>query len=231
MLQNILQYQSLDAKLLAIKRQVEKDPAKQTLNKAMILVKDSQNKLLELEAKAKTAISEYESSKAEYEKAINNLNALTKQDVESLTEQQINENIEKANQLVQFLGSLERSLSAQADNVAAIIKNFDTCRNNIVVAKQKYKESKTKCENLEASLKPQYEEIKKQMLAMEKSIDANLLAKYKHLRQDKIFPVFVPLNQNSCGGCSMELSAAVMNKLKAQGYLECEQCRRYVYIQ
>ena len=96
--------------------------------------------------------------------------------------------------------------------------------------KQKYKESKLACEKLEESIKPKVEEIKKQKLEMEKSIDPVLLGKYKHLRQDKIFPVFVPLNNNSCGGCSMELPAALMNKLKAEGYLECEQCRRYIYI-
>jgi len=28
----------------------------------------------------------------------------------------------------------------------------------------------------------------------------------------------------------MEISAALMNKLKADGYLECEQCRRYIYL-
>ncbi|MBQ9792896.1 MAG: hypothetical protein IJW32_04065 [Clostridia bacterium] len=230
MLKNIIEYQKLDAKLLALKRDLEKDASKQTLNKVVVLVKDSQNKLLELEAKAKSAISEYEKNKAEYEKAYNQLNVLIKKDVDSMTEAQLNESIEKANQLVSFLGSLERSLSSQAENVSTIVKNFETCRNNIVLYKQKYKESKLACEKLEESIKPKVEEIKKQKLEMEKSIDPTLLNKYKHLRQDKIFPVFVPLNNNSCGGCSMELPAALMNKLKAEGYLECEQCRRYIYI-
>ena len=147
-----------------------------------------------------------------------------------MTESQLSESIEKANQLVSLLGSLERGLSSQAENVSTIVKNFETCRNNIVLYKQKYKESKLACEKLEESIRPKVEEIKKQKLEMEKSIDPTLLNKYKHLRQDKIFPVFVPLNNNSCGGCSMELPAALMNKLKAEGYLECEQCRRYIYI-
>lgn len=230
MLEKLLEYQKLDGKLLALKRDLEKNPAKQNLNKVVLLVKDSQNKLLELETKAKAAIQDYEKYKAEYEKAFKELNALTKNDLEKMTEEQISASIEKANSLVALLGSLERGLSSQAEAVNAIIKNFDLCRNNIVAYKQKYKESKTQCDELEAGLKPQVESIKKQMLQMEKELDAKLLAKYKHLRQDRIFPVFVPLNQNSCGGCSMEVPAALMNKLKAEGYLECEQCRRYIYI-
>ena len=230
MLEKLLEYQKLDGKLLSLKRDLEKNPAKQNLNKVVILVKDSQNKLLELEAKAKAAIQDYEKYKAEYEKAFDELNSLTKNDLEKMNEDQISASIEKANTLIAQLGSLERGLSSQAEAVNAIIKNFDLCRNNIVAYKQKYKESKTQCDELEAKVKPQVEEIKKQMLEMEKQLDAKLLAKYKHLRQDRIFPVFVPLNQNSCGGCSMEVPAALMNKLKAEGYLECEQCRRYIYI-
>ena len=53
-----------------------------TLNKVVVLVKDSQNKLLELEAKAKTAIAEYEKYKAEYDKAFKQLNALVQNNIE-----------------------------------------------------------------------------------------------------------------------------------------------------
>ena len=230
MFEKILEYQRLDGKLLNLKRELDKNVAKQTLNKVVVLVKDSQNKLLELENKAKVAIKEYEKYKAEYEKTVTELNAINKNSIESMTEEQLNANIEKANNLVNLLGSLERGLSSQAKTVEEIIKNFDVCRNNIVAYKQKYKESKAECDKFEENSKPQFDAIKKQMMDMEKDIDKTLLAKYKHLRQDKIFPVFVPLNNSSCGGCSMEVPAALMNKLKANGYLECEQCRRYIYI-
>ena len=67
MLEKLLEYQKLDGKMLALKRDLEKNPAKQNLNKVVVLVKDSQNKLLELETKAKAAIQDYEKYKAEYE--------------------------------------------------------------------------------------------------------------------------------------------------------------------
>ncbi|MBR1984726.1 MAG: hypothetical protein IKA31_03210, partial [Clostridia bacterium] len=114
MLEKLLEYQKLDGKLLALKRDLEKNPAKQNLNKVVLLVKDSQNKLLELETKAKAAIQDYEKYKAEYEKAFKELNALTKNDLEKMTEEQISASIEKANSLVSLLGSLERGLSSQA---------------------------------------------------------------------------------------------------------------------
>jgi len=230
MFEKLLEYQKLDGKLLSIKRELEHDVSRQTLNKVVSLVKESQNKLLELDDKAKVLNVDYEKSKNEYDKVFIELESLSKIDSSKLSEEELNANIEKANKLVSALSNLERTLSFQAENLSSIIKNFEVCRNNIVLYKQKYVESKNKVAGLENALKPKVEEIKKQMLDLEKGIDKDMLAKYRHLRQDRIFPVFVPLNQNSCGGCSMGIPSALMNKLKSTGYLECEQCRRYIYI-
>lgn len=230
MFENIIEYQKLDGKILALKRNFETSNDKKMLNQVISLVKDSQTKLIELESKAKTALADFEQNKKDYDALYEQLKVLSKIDASSFSEEQAQAELDKINKLTQTLSAMERALSYQAENVSNIIKNFEVCRNNIMTYKQKYKESKEKVDNLQKSLVPEVEQIKKQMAALEKQIDANLLSKYKHLRQDKIFPVFVPLNSNACGGCSMELPAALMNKLKENGYLECEQCRRYIYI-
>ena len=164
MFKNLLEYQKLDGKILALKRDVQNNAAKQTLNKVVALVKDSQNKLLELETKAKSSIQEYEKYKSDYEKVFAELAKLNKQDASNLSEEMLNENLEKANQLVAILGTLERGLSSQAENINTIIKNFEVCRNNIVTYRQKYKESKAKCDEIEANVKPSIEEIKRQII-------------------------------------------------------------------
>ena len=65
---------------------------------------------------------------------------------------------------------------------------------------------------------------------MEKEIDAKLLAKYKQHRQDKRFPVFTPLSDKSCSFCRLELSAVEVDKIKTNGYLECDNCHRIIYF-
>ncbi|MBQ3047552.1 MAG: hypothetical protein IJD48_00875 [Clostridia bacterium] len=230
MFENIIEYQKFDGKILSLKRDFENCTDKKTLNKVVSLVKDAQAKLIELENKAKAALADFEQNKKNYNEVYDQLKSLNKLDVSKFDEKAAQAELDKINKLTQTLSAMERSLSYQAENVSNIIKSFDACRNNIIAYKQKYKERKEKVDALQSKLLPEIEQIKKQMLALEKKIDANLLAKYKHLRQDKIFPVFVPLNSNACGGCSMALPAALMNKLKEDGYLECEQCRRYIYI-
>lgn len=231
MLKNVLEYQSIDLKIVQLKEKLASNPAKKTLNKMIVLAKDAQAKLIELENQAKSTMEQYEKINKEFNDTCEKLNNLIKQDTAELPEDKLRENIEKASALSITLGNLERSLSYQKDVVTNILKNFDLYRKNIVLSKQKYKESKEEYDAVEKQILPEIEALKKEMTAIESKTDASLLAKYKHLRQDGIFPVFVPLKGNACGGCRMEIPAALMAKLKQNGYLECEQCRRLIYIE
>ena len=231
MFETILEYQKLDGEILALKRSLEKDESKLSLNKVAVMAKEAQAKLIDLESKAKTLISDYNATKGKYDEAYTKISKLSKLDISTLSEEDATKYLDESNNIFSTLSTMERILSVQAENVNSIIKNFEICRNNIVNLKQKYKELKEKVDEAQKKLEPEIEAIQKKMQSLEKQIDANLLLKYKHIRQDKIFPVFVPLNNNACGGCSMELPAALMNKLKTNGYLECEQCRRYIYLE
>lgn len=229
MFEQILAYQNLDAKVLKLKREYEKDPAKQNLTKALAVAKDFQNKLVDLDSVASKTLADYEKNKKRYAQIFEALEQFNKQDMSGLSSEELSSQIDKINALSTELASLERAVSSLADSMSNILKNFDFYKQNIILSKQKYMESKQKISQLEEKIIPQVNMIKKQMSEMEKDIDPKILAKYKSLRQDKIFPVFVPLNNNSCGGCSMSLAAASTSKLKDNGYLECEQCRRYIY--
>ena len=231
MFEKILEYQKLDGEILALNRKLEKDETKISLNKVVGMVKEAQSKLIDLENRAKLLIEDYNKSKTSYEESFSKIEKLSKLDINSLDEEKANNYLDESNNALNNLSILERSLSMQAENINAIIKNFEICRNSIVSLKQKYKELKQKVDENQSKMEPEIKAIQSKMLALEKQIDSNILNKYKHLRQDRIFPVFVPLNNNACGGCSMELPAALMNKLKENGYLECEQCRRYIYLE
>lgn len=231
MFEQILAYQNLDSKIIKLKRELEKDPAKQNINNAMAIAKDFQNKLVELDSFASKTLADFEKNKKRYAEAYKDFDKLNKQDVSNFSSDQLNEQIDKLNSLSSELGSLERSISALADSISNILKNFEYCKQNIMSSKQKFMENKQRLSQLEEKIAPQVNAIKKQMQDMEKDIDPKILAKYKSIRQDKIFPVFVPLNNNSCGGCSMSLASASASKLKDIGYLECEQCRRYIYFE
>ena len=137
MIKNILEYQKIDAQILALKRNLEKDETKMSLNKVVSLVKDSQTKLLDLESKAKALIDDYNASKKSYEENYAQIVKYSKLDASSLSEEDANKYTEETNSIINNLSFLERTLSMQAENVNSIIKNFEVCRNSIVTLKQK----------------------------------------------------------------------------------------------
>ena len=73
------------------------------------------------------------------------------------------------------------------------------------------------------------ETLKKQIKALEKGLDAELFSKYKELRKDGVFPMFVELNDKSCGGCRTNLPSSTLERIKEHGYIRCENCRRIIY--
>lgn len=228
--EKILNYQKLDAKLVKLERELAGDESKKIVSNMIASVKSSQNKLLAYEKEAEEEIAEFNDLKKEYTVCVKALEDLLKVKVATMEEKNVKDLADKINQTSNKLSILERKINTFSDKANNILKNSEAIKKSIVAGKQKYKESKELYEKKVAALTPEMEKIKKELVVLEKSVDKDLLAKYKHLKQDNIFPVFVPATLNSCGGCRMEIPHAHMQNIKDKGFIECEQCRRIIYI-
>ena len=150
--------------------------------------------------------------------------------LEKVSDDDLNNVSKSVSNLMDNINILEKKLVYMAERVNAILSEFDSTRKKYDQARQKHKEHKEKYDKLVETLTPQIEEKKKALKKLEKNIDPNILAKYKQKRADKVYPVFVPLNDKSCGGCMMELPSASLTIIKEKGYFECEHCHRIIYI-
>ena len=93
------------------------------------------------------------------------------------------------------------------------LKEFETTKNNVIKARSKHKTSKENYEKLVKDAEPKMNEIKAQMKVLEKNVTPSLMEKYKQMKNDNIFPVFVPLlDGKSCYGCRMEIASSKLNK-------------------
>lgn len=193
-------------------------------------VKSEQNKLLSIENEAKNEVNNFNMLNKEYEDSVKLLEDLVKIKVETLDDNQTRSVADKINQVTNKINVLERKINTFNDKVNNILKSFENTKKSIVISKQKYKESKEKYDKKVAELTPEIEKITKELKKLEAGIDKNLMARYKQTKQDNIFPVFVPAISSTCGGCRMEISHALMQKLKDKGYIECEQCHRIIYL-
>ena len=226
----LLEYQELDKKYKKMKKESGASPEKtvEGLNK---IIKDSQTKILELEETSKKLLETLNKLMEVQKKGISYVEKCSKMDIDKMSEAELKDFDVKTSQTAKQLAELDARFASHNAEVKKAVLDYKMYRKKILDAKEKREALKAQSSEKSQSSEPQLEDIKKQMAKLEKEIEPAKLSRYKALKQDGIFPVIVPLVDKRCGGCRMELSNAALDKLKANGVHECEQCRRLIYIE
>ncbi len=224
---NILQYQRLDIELHKLIRATESSEEKVVMNKMIAYVKDAQNKSGAIENNAKKVVEDYKTLRKKYDECNKKVQVLTSNsDYNNID---YAETYKKINALSSELFMIERNLNITINRAKELLKEFEVTKNNVIKARTRHKESKDKYEQLLSSYAPKIEKVKKEMKDLEKIIDPKQMEKYRSIKNDKIFPVLVPLQNNLCGGCRMEIASGKLNKLSTEPYIICEHCGRVIY--
>ncbi len=226
-MEKILQYQRLDIELHKLIRATENSEEKAVMNKMIAYVKDAQNKSTAIENNAKKVVDDYKNLRKKYDACNKEIQTITSNsDYQNINYDQTYKRI---NSLSSELFMIERNLNMTINRAKELLKEFEVTKNNVIKARGRHKESKDKYEQLIASYAPKIEETKKQMKELEKVIEPKQLEKYRSIKNDKIFPVLVPLQNNLCGGCRMEIASGKLNKLSSEPFIICEHCGRVIY--
>jgi len=230
MLNNILEYQKKDAQLVAIEKEIADSPAKKVVNQMVEYVKTAQQKLVAIEKNASSLIVEFEELKNQFNNSIKTVDDLTKQKLEILKDDELKENVNLVTQENARILNIEKNISTLSAKINTTLIEFEKTKEQGKLAKKKYEQGMQAYNEFVQSKQNLIHKLKRELAELEKNVDGKLLAKYKELRSDKKFPIFVPLMGHSCGGCSMELPIAKFDKLKTTGILECENCHRIIYL-
>ncbi len=224
----IIEYQKKDEELIRIERDLNNNINKKVFNEMIAVVKKAQEKSSNLESKAQALINEYNSLKKIYEDNLAQIQKFISKNLESLSDKDLESILKASNILTNNLNILEKKLFNEAENFNITLNEFEQAKKQYGFAKIKYNDNKQKYEQFLKEKSPIIQDIKNQLKNLERGIDSKLINKYKQLRSDKLFPVFVGLNEKSCGGCMMELSSAEIEKVKSNGYIECDNCHRII---
>ena len=173
-------------------------------------------------------IKEYNDVNKKYEMLMAKSEITAKQKPEMTGVNNVGSLIEDANYLTSELAMLEQRMRELTDKGARLLNDYNTAMN-------KLKDTKAKCDALKDMIAkknetalPEIAEIEAKIKQLEANVDVAMYEKYKSMRNDNIFPVFVHLRANRCGGCQMEQSLNFVQKLKQKGMLPCEECRRII---
>lgn len=213
--------------LKKIQRSINVSEEKEVMNKMINYVKEAQNVSNAIESRANKLVNDYFQLKKNYD---NNAKQVEKL-IAKLPDNE--EELKKAYALINTLSSelfmIERNLNIVITKAKECLKEFETTKNNVIKARSKHKTSKENYEKLVKDAEPKINEIKAQMKALEKSVTPSLMEKYKQMKNDNIFPVFVPLlDGKSCYGCRMEIASSKLNKLSSEPFIACEHCGRLI---
>ena len=228
-IKKLVEYQKVDSKLFRLERTLAQSENKKKCIELSNIAKDSQNKSAKLEDQASQVAREIQDLFKVADQNKLRIKQIVSQDVNSLTQEQIESSLMIREKLVQNLQILDKKATKLAELANQILAEFNKTKVAYKNAGEKYKICKDAYDKEVAEINPEIEKVKKELSELEKSIDKADIEEYKKKRNDRIFPVLVPLNNKSCGGCHMEIPMSSLSKLDQNGFLVCENCRRIIY--
>ena len=227
-MKNILKIQELDAQIRKIKASIDNSRENKLLAEFTKVMKEGRNFVNNIAEVSNEIIKEFN----EINKKFDLLNA--KSDItlklkpETAGIDSVGKLIDDSNYLTSELAILEQRMRELTERGSRLLNDYNTAMN-------KLKDTKSKCDALKEMLAKKKEAVhteitnlQAQIKKLEGDVDEKLYEKYKSMLKDNIFPVFVHLKSNRCGGCQMEQSLNFIQKLKQKGMLPCEECRRII---
>ena len=223
-LEKLLAAQKIDKERLQLLQSIEKSKVKLELDKAKQTINNSKDSLLQLESEAKSLQDSYQ----KFSKVV----------AETLTQvekEQKNRN-EDAGLYDEFLSKLTKLESQLADIERRITQKtnaFKATSMDVAKSSAMLKNLSKLYEDAKNASAPKIQALEQQFNEKVQGIDEKILAKYRAIRKSKgsdIKDVVVPLTgDNRCQGCFMDVPSAMVNKIKTDGWVTCDECGRMIY--
>ncbi|MBQ2712486.1 MAG: hypothetical protein IJF71_03825 [Clostridia bacterium] len=229
--QAILEYQKVDGLLRKIENELKNSEERKRASQAKAFLLESEetsrrmdhraeeliaayHKLCEKQERESTTLAEYEASVEESKNDLDELRYIEK----------------KIAQLADSLKKIDNEIAALQRDIEEVAREFNSFRKRFAAAKEEYKTYKQKYDELKKSRAAEINAIKEQLATLAAGVEPAMMEMYTQKRADKLYPVFVEIRSNMCGVCSMELSLGDKAFLKENGYVECEHCKRVLYL-
>lgn len=225
---NIFKIQEIDGEIIKLKRSINNSIESKQLNMLSDIMREGKSFIKQTENSAEQLLKEFNELKRDYEKQFGNSEITLKQKIENTSIDNIHNLIVDTNGLAGNFAEMEQMSKNLNERIQRLLNDYKSAMTKLKITKEKYNFLKEKVSKLEQGVQPQVEKFKEQIAVLAKDADPEMYEIYKKLRQDNVYPVFVRLENNRCGGCKMEMSLNFIEKLKGKKMLHCEECRRII---
>jgi predicted nucleic acid-binding Zn-ribbon protein len=228
-LQAILAYQEIDRKMFALEKEISESAERKAYVRLKKYLEGASEKLDALEAKASGLKTEAVELTKKYLAAEETL-----KDFENLDElvaggADIDFYKKQANIVLDKMKKIKADLTSLEKRIKETDEEYKSLKAEVKSKQKDYKEAQEKFAAYKASKEEQKQAIEKELSALANGADAEILAKYKVKRKEKIFPVIGQLYSGRCPFCSMEPPIVAKGALKGGGTIDCDNCHRILY--
>lgn len=225
-LQALLNYQSVDAKLLKLDKELAESEEYKAYRKMQKFVKTAPEKLEALDLKATALTSLATQISAEYAQLETTLAEF--EHIDELVENGGDVSFYKKK--MQEIGERLRKLKAKATALETDVKDtsaeYTGLKEKIMAAEKPYQVAAKKYKALKETQEGARKEIADKLAEIEKEIPQEWLGKYQSKRDSKLFPIVFQVTNNVCF-CGLDVPIA--NREQLQVGTECDSCHRIIF--
>ena len=224
----ILEIQKLDALKRKSISNLNNSKESKLLDQFTKVMKEGKSFVAKVSSTASEMIAEYNEIAKKYDMYFSKAQITEKQSIEKSDLESLSNMVDSTNSLASECAFMEQRMRELTDKSTKLLNDYNLAMNQLKETKKKVDALKEMIAKMQENLKPQLDEIDKKIASLESKADKDAYELYKKMRNDNIFPVYVKLNGNRCGGCQMELPLSFVEKLRLKGQLPCEECRRII---
>lgn len=229
-IENVLKYQKKDAELYKVEQKIVNSVYRKKATELATIAKKAQARSMELETEAEKLIAEIDEINKNFGVNKTKAEEISSKKLENLSIEDLDKLGSLKSKVVNNLNILEKMSQKSAESINRILSEFNKTKKTYDEARTQYAVCKQKVEEETKVLEAEKQKVAKELSTLEGAVDAKILGEYKRKRNDNIFPVLVPLeNGTFCGFCRMEQPKIAISKIKENGVITCEHCKRFIY--
>ena len=224
----VLEIQKLDAQKRKLKSNLNNSKESKLLEQFTKVMKEGRQFVANVSSAASEMVKEYNEISKKYQAFLGKAEITEKQSIEKSSVESLNVLIDSSSSLASDCAFMEQRMRELTDKSTKLLNDYTLAMNQLKETKKKVDALKEMIAKMQDGLTPQLAEIDKQIQTLEAKANKEAYEIYKKMLNDNIFPVYVHLNGNRCGGCQMELPLSFVERLRIKGQLPCEECRRII---
>ena len=231
-LEKLWNYSQIDLEAERFKSEMQKAPNRLKLLKLRNFLVEQQNNMKCIEAEVASMTERMDALRAEIAKYDGTVAELQKEiaDAQDDSIAELEGLIEEAQKLTNILGKYEQELQKMRKDAETRDRQQKDIRIRAAKSKAEYDQLKVVYDAEFKRDSEKLEQLKAKVEEASKSIEPELLAKYKEIRQQSMPPV-AKLVGGQCMGCNMALPSAISRRISEGSELvQCDNCGRILYI-